>query len=39
MTNNFGFFNGALRIMTLFDYRGHYFNNWSGQEPALCILR
>jgi len=36
MTNNFGFFNGALRIMTLFDYRGHYFNNWAGQNQR-CV--
>jgi hypothetical protein len=36
MTNNFGFFNGALRIMTLFDYRGHFFNNWGGQNQR-CV--
>jgi TonB-linked SusC/RagA family outer membrane protein len=36
LTNNFGFFNGALRIMTLFDYRGKYFNNWAGQNQR-CV--
>jgi TonB-dependent SusC/RagA subfamily outer membrane receptor len=36
LTNNFGFFNGALRIMTLFDYRGNFYNNWGGANQR-CV--
>ena len=36
ITNTFGFFNDKLRINTLFDYRGGFYNQW-GFENQRCI--
>jgi hypothetical protein len=36
MTNTFGFFGDRLRINTVFDYRGHFYNQW-GFENQRCV--
>lgn len=35
-SNTFGFFNDALQVSTLFDYRGGFYNQW-GFENQRCI--
>jgi len=36
LTNNVGLFRNSLRVMTLFDYRGKFWNQW-GYQNQRCV--
>jgi TonB-linked SusC/RagA family outer membrane protein len=36
LTNIFGLFDGAIRVSTLFDYRGQFYNQW-GYQNQRCV--